>query len=164
MTIRPAREADVGLLLTLVGELAEYERLVDEAVGTEELLREHLFGARPVAEAAIAELPGEDGGEPEPTGFVLWYTTFSTFQCLPGAWVEDLFVRPERRGGGTGRALLAHVAAVALERGYGRLELSALDWNEPALNFYASLGARSKDEWKLQRFEGEALAALATPA
>ena len=161
MTVRPAREADVGLLLTLIGELAEYERLTDEAVATEELLREHLFGERPVAEAAIAELPGEGGGEPQPAGFVLWYTTFSTFQCLPGVWVEDLFVLPEHRGGGTGRALLAHVASVAVARGYGRLELSALDWNEPALGFYRSLGGQSKDEWKLQRFEGEALRSLA---
>ena len=172
MRIRPAREADVGLVLGLIRELAEYERLAHEVVATEELLREALFGERPVAEAAIAEAePGEGpsggtgpepGGAPsEPVGFVLWYTTFSTFQCLPGVWVEDLFVRPEHRGSGTGRALLAHVAAQAVERGYGRLELSALDWNEPALGFYASLGARSKDEWKLQRFEGEALAALA---
>ena len=152
--IRPASVEDVPLLLTLIGELAEYERLVDEAVGTEDLLRQHLFGTHPAAEAAIAQEPG-------PIGFVLWYTTFSTFQTLPGVWVEDLFVRPEHRGHGTGRALLAHVAKVAVERGYGRLELSALDWNEPALGFYRSLGAKSKDEWKLQRFEGEALERLA---
>ncbi len=158
MRVRAAHEGDVGLLLELIGELAEYERLTHEAVGTEELLREHLFGERPAAEAAIAE----DGGG-EPVGFVLWFTTFSTFLSRPGVWVEDLFVRPEHRGAGTGRALLAHVARVAVERGYGRLELSALDWNEPALGFYASLGGVSKDEWKLQRFEGEALRALATP-
>ena len=158
MTVRAAREGDVGLLLALIGELAEYERLADEAVGTEDRLREHLFGARPAAEAAIAE----EGADP--VGFVLWYTTFSTFQCLPGAWVEDLFVRPEHRGGGTGRALLAHVAQVAVARGYGRVELAALDWNEPALGFYRSLGARSLDEWKVQRFEGDALSGLATPA
>ena len=179
MTIRPAREADVGLILELIRELADYERLAHEVVATEERLREGLFGERPVAEAAIAEVSGagggpsgggepsggggpEAGGGPQPAGFVLWYTTYSTFQCLPGVWVEDLFVRPEHRGAGTGRALLAHVAAVAVERGYGRLELSALDWNEPALGFYASLGANSKDEWKLQRFEGEALSRLAS--
>ena len=160
MRIRAAHEGDVGLLLELIGELAEYERLADEAVGTDGLLREHLFGERPAAEAAIAEAAGGEAGG-EPVGFVLWYTTFSTFQCLPGVWVEDLFVRPEHRGGGTGQALLGHVARVAVERGYGRLELSALDWNEPALAFYRSLGGRSKDEWKLQRFEGEALSALA---
>jgi GNAT superfamily N-acetyltransferase len=158
VTVRPAREGDVGLLLTLIRELAEYERLADEAVGTEELLREHLFSERAAAEAAIAE----DGDEP--VGFVLWYTTFSTFQGLPGLWIEDLYVRPEHRGGGTGRALLAHAARVAAERGYGRLELAALDWNEPALGFYRALGARSLDEWKTQRFEGEALRQLATPA
>jgi GNAT superfamily N-acetyltransferase len=159
VTVRPVREGDAGLVLTLIQELAEYERLAHEVVATEELLREALFGEPPAAEAAIAE---SDGGEP--VGFVLWYTTFSTFQCLPGVWVEDLFVRPEHRGAGTGRALLAHVAGVAVERGYGRLELAALDWNEPALGFYASLGGVSKDEWRLQRFEGEALRALATPA
>jgi GNAT superfamily N-acetyltransferase len=94
-------------------------------------------------------------------GFALWYTTFSTFLCRPGLWVEDLFVRPAHRGAGTGRALLAYVARVAVERGCGRVELAALDWNEPALGFYRSLGARSMGEWVTQRFEGEALRALA---
>ena len=158
MTVRPARKGDVALLHVLIGELSDYERLRDEFVGTEEQLEEALFGERPVAEAAIAEVDGE------PVGFVLWYTTFSTFQCLPGAWVEDLFVRAEHRGGGTGRALLRHVAATAVERGYGRMELAALDWNEPALGFYESLGARSMNEWITQRFEGEALRKLARPA
>ncbi|MDQ3933823.1 MAG: GNAT family N-acetyltransferase, partial [Actinomycetota bacterium] len=97
----------------------------------------------------------------EPIGFVVWFTTFSTFLARPGAWVEDLFVRPEHRGGGAGRALLAHVAGVAVERGYGRLELSALDWNKPAIGFYHALGARSMDEWVVQRFEGDALRSLA---
>jgi GNAT superfamily N-acetyltransferase len=144
-------------------------------VGTEELLHEALFGERAVAEAALAELPAgaaaSSGGarpptaaaSPEPVGFALWYTTFSTFLCRPGLWVEDLFVRPEHRGTGTGRALLAHVAAVAVEQGCGRVELAALDWNEPALGFYRSLGARSMGEWVTQRFEGEALRALAAP-
>ena len=163
MTIRAAREGDVALLHGLIRELADYERLAHEAVGTEETLREHLFGERPAAEAAIAEAPGPDG-EPEAVGFVLWFTTFSTFLSRPGVWVEDLFVRPEHRGAGTGRELLSHVARVAVERGYGRLELAALDWNEPALGFYRALGARSMDEWKTQRFEGEALERLATPA
>lgn len=157
MTIRPAVAADAGLILELIRELAEYERLSHEVVATEELLHAALFGEHAVAEAAIAATA--DG---EPVGFVLWYTTFSTFQCLPGVWVEDLYVRPEHRGGGTGRALLAHAAAVAVERGYGRLELAALDWNEPALGFYASLGGVSKGEWKLQRFEGDALRSLAS--
>jgi GNAT superfamily N-acetyltransferase len=157
--IRPARKDDLAVVLELIRELADYERLADEAVGTPAQLHDHLFGDRPVAEAAIAE---DDGGEP--VGFVLWYTTFSTFQCLPGAWVEDLFVRPEHRGHGTGRALLAHVAAVAVERGYGRVELAVLDWNEPSIGFYRALGARSMKEWITQRFEGEALRGLAGTA
>jgi GNAT superfamily N-acetyltransferase len=163
LAIRPAIEADVPLLLGLIGELAEYEKLASEAVGTEELLREGLFGERAPGEAAIAELPAADGGEPQPIGFVLWFTTFSTFVCRPGAWVEDLFVRPEHRGGGAGRALLAHVARVAVERGYGRVELAVLDWNEPAIGFYEALGARSMGEWITQRFEGSALRRLAEP-
>ena len=155
MTLRPVRPGDEALIHGLIGELSDYERLRHEFVGTQEQLREALFGERPVAEAALAEQDGE------PVGFVLWYTTFSTFQCLPGAWVEDLFVRPDRRGAGAGRELLAYVARVAVERGYGRVELAALDWNEPALGFYRTLGARSLDEWKIQRFEGDALARLA---
>jgi GNAT superfamily N-acetyltransferase len=154
--IRAAGADDLPLLLGLIRELAEYEKLAHEVVATEELLREGLFGERAPAEAAIAE---DDAGGP--LGFVIWFTTFSTFLCRPGAWVEDLFVRPEHRGGGTGRALLAHVAAVAVERGYGRVELAALDWNEPALGFYEALGARSMSEWVTQRFEGEALRQLA---
>jgi len=143
------------LLLGLIRELAEYERLSEEAAGTEEQLRGALFGERPVAEAAIAEREGE------PIGFALWFTTFSTFLCLPGLWLEDLYVRPEHRGGGAGRTLLSHVARVAVDRGYGRLELAALHWNEPALGFYRSLGARSMEEWLTQRFEGSALRRLA---
>lgn len=109
----------------------------------------------------IAEAAPAGGGEPEPAGFALWFTTFSTFLCRPGIWVEDLYVRPPHRGAGIGRALLAHVAGVAVERGYGRMELSALDWNEPALGFYRSLGARQMSEWLTQRFEGPALVELA---
>ena len=155
MRIRAAVEADVPLLLSLVRELAEYERLSDEVVATEDLLRAGLFAERAPAEAAIADIDGE------PVGFVLWFTTFSTFLARPGAWVEDLYVRPEHRGHGTGRALLSHVAAVAVERGYGRVELAVLDWNEPSIEFYRALGARSMKEWLTQRFEGEALSALA---
>ena len=143
------------LVLGLIRELAEYERLSDEVVATEELVRRGLFGSPPAAEAAIAEVDGEA------VGFALWFTTFSTFLARPGLWVEDLFVRPEHRGGGTGRALLEHVARVAVERGCGRLELAALDWNEPALGFYRSLGARTMSEWVIQRFEGDALRELA---
>jgi GNAT superfamily N-acetyltransferase len=156
--IRPATEDDLPLLLALIRELGEYERLSDEVVATEGLLREGLFGGRAPAEAAIAEVDGE------PVGFVLWFTTFSTFLARPGAWVEDLFVRPEHRGSGTGRALLSHVAAVAVGRGYGRVELAVLDWNEPSIGFYESLGARSMKEWITQRFEGDALSELASSA
>ena len=164
MRIRAARADDVDLLHALILELADYERLAKEAVGTPAQLREHLLGERPVAEAVIADVaPAADvTGEPQPVGFALWFTTFSTFLCRPGLWVEDLYVRPEHRGAGIGRALLEHVAAVAVERGCGRLEFSALDWNEPALGFYRTLGARPMREWLTQRFEGEALNRLAT--
>lgn len=157
LRIRAAEPGDVGLLLELIGELAEYERLSREAVGTEQLLAEHLFGERPAAEAAIAELAGE------PVGFALFFTTFSTFLARPGIWVEDLFVRPEHRGGGIGAALLAYVARLASERGCGRLEWAALDWNESAHRFYRGVGARHLKEWQTYRLEGEPLANLARP-
>lgn len=155
LRIRPAREADAGLLLSLIRELAEYERLAHEVVGSEELLRRHLFGERPAAEAVIAEVDGE------PAGFALFYTSFSTFLCRPGLWLEDLLVRPQHRGAGVGRALLAHLARVALERGYGRMEWWVLDWNEPAIGFYRSIGAVPMSDWTVQRLEEAALRALA---
>jgi GNAT superfamily N-acetyltransferase len=140
----------------LIRGLAEYERLADQVTGDAALLRQHLFGAGPVAEAAIAEV------DATPVGFALWYTTFSTFLCRPGLWLEDLFVRPEHRRGGVGRNLLAHVASVAVARGYGRLEWTVLDWNQPALDFYRSLGARPLDDWITHRVDGESLAQLAS--
>jgi len=158
VAIRPAARADVPLLLDLIARLAEYERRAEQAVATEELLAEHLFGARPAAEAVVAELDGE------PVGFALWFTTFSTFLGLPGIWLEDLFVVPERRRRGIGRALLAHVAALALARGCGRLEWSALEWNEPALALYRQLGARLQDEWLWHRLEAAPLERLAAEA
>ena len=158
LQIRPATASDTDVLLGLVRELAEYERLAHEATGDAALLHEHLFGPRPVAEAALAEMDGSA------VGFALWYTTFSTFLCRPGLWLEDLFVRPEHRRGGTGRALLAHVAGLATSRGYGRLEWAVLDWNEPALAFYRSLGARPLDDWTTHRVDGEALERLASGA
>jgi GNAT superfamily N-acetyltransferase len=124
-------------------------------VGTEELLERHLFGDRPAAEAVVAEQDGE------PAGFALYFTTFSTFLCRPGIWLEDVYVRPERRRAGIGRALLRHVAALAVERDCGRMEWSALDWNEPALRFYAGLGARPLDDWIVHRLDGDALRRLA---
>jgi GNAT superfamily N-acetyltransferase len=158
VAIRPAEERDSALLLDLIGELAEYERLAHEAVGTEELIRRHLFGERPAAEAVIAEVAGE------PVGFALFFTTFSTFLTRPGIWLEDLFVRQEHRGGGVGRALLAHLAALALERDCGRLEWWVLDWNEPAIGFYRSIGAEPMSDWTVQRIDGEALERLASGA
>ncbi len=153
--IRPAAREDVPLLLQLIGELADYERLRDEVVLDAALLERHLFGARPAAEAAIAEVDGEA------VGYALFFPTFSTFLGRPGMWLEDLFVRPQQRGAGVGRALLGHVARLAVERDCGRLEWSALDWNEPALAFYRLLGARRMGEWQQHRLDGQALAAVA---
>jgi GNAT superfamily N-acetyltransferase len=153
--IRPAQREDVPLILGLIRELAEYERLADQAVGTEKQLERHLFGERAAAEALVAELDGQ------PAGFAVFFTTFSTFLCRPGIWLEDLFVRPERRRAGVGRALLEHVAGIAVERGCGRVEWSALDWNTPALEFYAGLGARRVEGWTTHRLEGEAIRRLA---
>ncbi|HEX8073658.1 MAG TPA: GNAT family N-acetyltransferase [Thermoleophilaceae bacterium] len=154
MPVRAATAADVPLLLALIGELAEYERLADHAVGTEEQLARHLFGPNPAADAVLAEVDGE------PAGFAVLFSTFSTFVCRPGIWLDDLFVRPEHRRAGIGQALLRHVAAIAVERGCGRMEWSALDWNEPALAFYGSLGARPVEGWTTLRLEGPALDAL----
>jgi GNAT superfamily N-acetyltransferase len=159
MRIRPAEPADVSILLALIRELAEYEQLEDQLVATPDLLAEHLFGARPAAEALIAEA---DGGEP--AGYALLFTTFSTFAGRPGIWLEDLFVRPAHRRAGIGRALLARVAAIAAERDCARLEWSALDWNEPALAFYRSLGAAALPEWVLHRVEGAAIRRIADGA
>lgn len=155
VSIRPAGPGDVPLLLELIAELADYERAADSAVGSEELLETALFGAHPVAEAVIAELDGN------PVGFALFYMTFSTWLCLPGIWLEDLYVRPERRRAGVGRALFAHVAEIAVARGCGRMEWSVLDWNTPALSFYAGLGATVVDDWHTHRLQESALEAAA---
>jgi GNAT superfamily N-acetyltransferase len=155
VAIRPAARADVPALLALIRELAVYERLEQHVDATEQLLAEGLFGARPSAEALLAEADGE------PVGYALWFATFSTFRARPGIWLEDLFVVPAQRRRGVGRALLARVAAIAVERGCGRLEWSALDWNEPALAFYRSLGAEVLPGWVQHRITGEALQRLA---
>jgi GNAT superfamily N-acetyltransferase len=152
--IRDAEPGDVELIFALIVELAEYERAVDRVTGNPELLAESLFGADRVAEAVIAELDGQ------PVGFALWFRTFSTWLCRPGLWLEDLYVSPRHRRGGVGRALLAHVARVAVEGGYGRVEWSALHWNEPALQFYEALGAERLHEWFVHRLDGEALERL----
>jgi GNAT superfamily N-acetyltransferase len=153
--IRPAERSDVGLLLSMIRELAEYERARERATGTEELLEEALFGDEPAAEAVIAEV------DDEPVGFALFFGTFSTWLCRRGLYLEDLYVRPAHRRGGVGRSLLSHVARIAVERGCARLDWSALAWNTPALDFYDALGAQRMDEWAGLRLEGESLARVA---
>jgi GNAT superfamily N-acetyltransferase len=155
VSVRAASEEDVPLILSLIHELAEYERLSHEVVATEEALREHLFGERPVAEVMIAE-EGTD-----PAGFALFFYSFSTFLGRPGIYLEDLYVRPEFRGRGMGRALLVHLARLAKRRGCGRLEWSVLDWNEPAIGFYKGIGASQVGGWTVYRVTGEALEELA---
>jgi GNAT superfamily N-acetyltransferase len=156
--IRPARRADVPLLFGFIIELAEYERAAERVVGSEELLDSALFGSDPVAEAVIAELVrGDDSSAADPVGFALFFRTFSTWLCLPGMWLEDLYVRPEHRGAGVGRALLSYLARLAVTRCYGRLEWSALGWNAPAFRFYESIGADRLDEWEGFRLDGATL-------
>jgi GNAT superfamily N-acetyltransferase len=160
-TIRPASEADVELVFDLICELATYEKLRHEVVGTPEILRASLFD-RGDAEALIVE---SDAGEV--VGYAIFYISFSTFECRSGIWLEDVYVRPEHRRGGIGLRILEHLAALTLERGHVRLEWVALNWNEPALNFYAKLGAARLDDWLIHRLEGDGIRALAageTPA
>ena len=145
----------MALVLAFIRDLAVYERLSDSVVVTEELLRESLFGARPVAEALLA-WDGEN-----PAGFAVFFHNYSTFLDRPGIYLEDVFVKPEFRGKGIGRALLAYIARLAMERGCQRLEWSVLNWNETAIQFYKSLGATPKDEWTVYRLGGDALHKLA---
>lgn len=153
-TIRAATEDDVQVIYDLVCELATYEKLRDQVVGTPEILRASLFERRE-AEALIVESDGEA------VGYALFYTTFSSFECRGGIWLEDLYVKPEHRRGGVGRDVLEHLAAIALERDHARLEWVALDWNEPALNFYAKLGADRLDDWLIHRLEVDGMRTLA---
>jgi GNAT superfamily N-acetyltransferase len=153
--IRPATRQDVPTIARFIRELAAYERLAHEVTFTEAELREHLFGATPRAEVLFAE----DGGKP--VGFALFFHNFSTFLARPGIYLEDLFVVPDARGRGHGKALLCHLAALCLERKCGRLEWAVLDWNQPAIDFYRSLGARRLDDWRVFRLTGAALKALA---
>ncbi|HEY7836441.1 MAG TPA: GNAT family N-acetyltransferase [Solirubrobacteraceae bacterium] len=161
VAVRAATPADVGLLMTMIGELAEYERLADQVRATEQLLDRALFGEVPSAEALIAERPGPPA---QPIGYALYFRTFSTFLAIQGIWLEDLYVRPEHRKGGAGKALLAAVAARLREGGGERLEWAALDWNELALGFYRGLGAQAMNEWVTHRLVGEDLARLAAEA
>jgi GNAT superfamily N-acetyltransferase len=155
LAIRVATEADIPEILRFIKELAEYERLSHEVYATEETLRESLFGERRVAEVLIGHQEGE------PVGFALFFHNFSTFLGKPGIYLEDLYVRPEFRGMGFGRTLLAHLAKLAGERDCGRLEWWVLDFNEPAIRFYETLGALPMDEWTVYRLTGDALEELA---
>jgi len=153
--IERATERDVPLILKLITALAEYEKMSADVMATEEKLRASLFGAHPAAEVVIAY------ADAEAVGFALFFHNYSTFLGQPGIYLEDLYVVPERRGRGYGKRLLAHLAALAVERGCGRLEWSVLDWNEPAIGFYKKLGARPMDEWTVMRVAGDALPRLA---
>ena len=146
---------DVPLILEFIRGLAEYEKLAHEVRFDEAVLGERLFGARQYAEVVIGEVDGET------QGFALFFHNFSTFEGKPGVYLEDLYVRPAARGGGLGKALLRHLAALAVERDCARLEWWVLDWNAPAIGFYEKLGARPMDEWTVMRVDGPALAALA---
>ena len=155
IAIRSATPADLPLIAGLIRDLAEYEKLAHEVRFDEAVLGEKLFGPRPYAEVVIGEIDGAA------QGFALFFHNFSTFEGKPGIYLEDLFVRPGARGSGLGKALLAHLAALAVERGCARLEWAVLDWNAPAIGFYRGLGARALDEWTTMRVDGAALAALA---
>ncbi len=153
--IEPATVQDVPVILKLIKDLAEYERLADEVEATEARLRDSLFGPTPHAEAIIARVGSEA------VGFALWFHNYSTFLARPGLYLEDLFVRTEWRGRGVGSALLRHLARIAVERSCGRMEWSVLDWNDQAIGFYRSIGARGMHEWTVNRLAGDALRKLA---
>ncbi len=155
IVIRPAVREDAGRILAFIRELAEYEKLAHEAVADEAGLARQLFGPTPRAEVLIAEVDGEAAG------FALFFHNFSTFVGKPGLYLEDLFVRPQHRGLGLGKRLMARLAKLAVERDCGRFEWSVLDWNTPAIDFYRSLGAVGMGDWTVQRVVGDALAALA---
>jgi GNAT superfamily N-acetyltransferase len=152
----PATEADVPVILAMIRGPAEYEKLAHVVIATGERLRETLFGARPAAEVLLANLDGKC------VGFALFFSTYSTFLAQPGAYLEDLYVVPEARGRGAGIALLIELARIAVTRGYGRVEWSVLNWNEPSIQFYKKLGAIAMDEWTSYRLTGEALRLLAS--
>lgn len=152
--IRAATPADIPVIRQLIVELAVYEREPDAVKASESDLHAALFGDRPLAEAVLAEIAGEA------VGLALFFSNFSTWAGKGGIYLEDLFVRPQARGQGVGKALLVHLAAVAVARGYSRFEWSVLDWNTPAIGFYKGLGAVMQGEWTKMRVEGDALARL----
>ena len=159
-SVRPAQESDVGHIHRLIVDLATYERSADQVKTTPEQLRTALFGPQPAVYALVAELDGDV------VGFALYFRSFSTWEGVHGFYLEDLYVMPEHRGAGLGKALLSCLAAQAVERGYARLEWAVLDWNQPSIEFYRSLGAVAMDEWTVYRVTGEPLLRLArrTPA
>ncbi len=159
MPLRPAQESDLDTVIELVHALAEYERQPEAVKLDRDAFGQHLFGPRPFAEVILAET---DGGEV--VGFALFFHNFSTWEGCPGIYLEDLFVRPEYRGAGYGKALLVALARIAVQRGCKRFEWSVLDWNEPSIAFYKALGAVPKDEWTVYRVAGPALDALANRA
>lgn len=155
LSIRPATEADAPILLALIRELADYEKLTHEVVATEDSLRATLFGPQRVAEALIGCV------NENPVGMAIFFTNYSTFLARPGLHLEDLYVQPAHRGCGLGKALITAVARIAAERGCGRYEWTVLDWNTPAIQFYESLGAEMKADWRIMRVTGEALEKMA---
>jgi GNAT superfamily N-acetyltransferase len=155
VTLRAATSADIPQILAFIEGLAAYEKLSHACVATEDSLRQTLFGPRPFAEVILAECDGQ------PAGFALFFHNYSTFRARPGIYLEDLYVLPERRGRGVGKALLRQLARLAVQRGCARLEWSVLDWNEPAIQFYKSLAAEPQDEWTIFRLTGDALTRLA---
>ena len=155
LSIRSATPADISLIGQFIRDLAEYEKLAHEVRFDEAVMAQKLFGPRPFAEVLIGEI------DRTPQGFALFFHNFSTFEGRPGIYLEDLFVRPDARGSGLGKALLGKLAALAVERDCARLEWSVLDWNTPAIDFYKALGARPMDEWTVYRVDGDALTDLA---
>lgn len=154
ISLRPAQSADIQVLFELILALAEYEKLAHAVTGNADNLKEHLFGSHPYAEAILAEYVGQV------VGFALFFPNYSTFLTQPGIYLEDLFVLPEYRQQGIGKAILSYLARLAVERGYGRLEWSVLDWNEPAIAFYRRMGATVLPDWRICRVTGEALNSL----
>ena len=153
--IRFAQVEDIPTILSLIHALAEYERAPNEVIATEALIRDNLFGAHPMAEVLLVE------EEAKPVGFALFFHNFSTWMGRPGLYLEDLFIQPETRGRGYGRALLVRLAEIARDRGCGRMEWAVLDWNEPAIQFYRKLGARPNEEWTIFRLTRDGIARLA---